>query len=96
MLSVHLVSYHSQDSLKFVLDCLFFMFCCFVSVCCNQDQLCEVWGSIVLCKTCNVLLCVFEQSRVDNSTVVPFQRGAQLPLLLLFFFYQNRIQQLSS
>ena len=73
-----------------MLDRLFFMFCCFVSVRCNQDRFYEVWGSIVLFYTCSVLFSVFEQSRADNSTAVPFQRGTQLPLFfIIIFFYQK-------
>ena len=32
----------------------------------------------VLCKTCNVLLCVLEQPSVDNSSLLPLKHGAQL------------------
>ena len=28
----------------------------------------EVWGPIVLCKTCSVLLCVLEQPKVDAGS----------------------------
>jgi hypothetical protein len=31
----------------------------------------DVRGPIVLCKTCCVLLCVFEQLRIDNSSAGP-------------------------
>jgi hypothetical protein len=33
---------------------------------------------IILCKTCSVLLCVLEQSRVDNSNVGHLKREIQL------------------
>ena len=32
----------------------------------------------VLCKTCCMLLCVLEQSRVGNSSLGPLKRGDQL------------------
>ena len=31
----------------------------------------------VFCKTCSVLLCLLEQTRVDNASVWPFKRGVQ-------------------
>jgi hypothetical protein len=34
-----------------------------------------VGPSAVLCKTCNVLLCVLEQPRVDNSSLGPLSPG---------------------
>jgi hypothetical protein len=33
---------------------------------------------VVLCKTCNVLLCVLAQPIVDNSGAGPLKRGVQL------------------
>jgi hypothetical protein len=35
-------------------------------------------GSVVLCKTCSVLLYVLEQPRVDNSSAWPLKHGSQL------------------
>ena len=32
----------------------------------------------VLCKTCNALLCVLEQPRIDNYSTRPLKRGTQL------------------
>ena len=63
--------------LSVMLDSLcLFTSVCFLTNC--QGRPWEVWGPIVLCKTCSVLLCVLEQPRVDNSITVPLKSGVQL------------------